>query len=73
MDCKVETKWLCQACVLYTEGDEVTIDLVLLDISPFDVIVGIDWLDKHRVMLDCYLKKVTFQIPSGFHLSFYGE
>ena len=24
-------------------------------------------------MLDCYLKKVTFQIPSGLHLSFYGD
>ena len=24
-------------------------------------------------MLDCYLKKVTFQIPSSLHLSFYGD
>ena len=37
---KVETKWVCHACVLYIGGLEVTMDLVLLDISSFDVIVG---------------------------------
>ena len=24
-------------------------------------------------MLDCYLKKVTYEIPSGLFLSFYGD
>ena len=39
---KVETKWVCQVCVLYIEGHEVTMGLVLLDMSTFDVIVGMD-------------------------------
>ena len=39
---KMEAKWVCNACVLYIEGYEVTIDLVLLDMSTFDVIVGMD-------------------------------
>ena len=25
---KVETKWVCQVCVLYIDGHEVTMDLV---------------------------------------------
>ena len=37
---KVETKWVCHACVLCIGGLEVTIEFVLLDISSFDVIVG---------------------------------
>ena len=41
--------------------------------STFDVIMGIDWLVQHRAMLDCYLKKAIFQIPSDLHLSFYGD
>ena len=41
---KVETKWVYKACVLYIEGHEVRMDLVLLDMSTFDVIVGMDWL-----------------------------
>ena len=48
-------------------------DLILLDMSTFDVIVGMDWLAQHHVVLDCYLKKVIFQIPSDLHLSFYGD
>ena len=39
---KVETKWVCHACVLYIGSLEVTMDQVLLDISSFDVIVGMD-------------------------------
>ena len=39
MGSKVETKWVCRACVLYIEGHEVTMNLVLLYISVFDVIV----------------------------------
>ena len=70
---KVENKWVCQACVLYIEGHEVTMDQILLDMTTFDVIVGMDWLAQHCVVLDCYLKKVTFQIPSGLHLIFYGD
>ena len=70
---KEETKWVCCACVLYIGGLEVTMDLVLLDISSFDVIVGMDWLARHHAMLDCYLKKVTFQTSFGSYLSFYSD
>ena len=70
---KVETKWVCHASVLYIGGVEVIMDLVLLNISSFDVIVGMDWLARHHVVLDCYLKKVTFQTSSGSYLSFYGD
>ena len=41
---KMEAKWVCNACVLYIEGYEVTIDLVLHDMSTFDVIVRMAWL-----------------------------
>ena len=70
---KMEAKWVCDACVLYIEGCEVTIDLVLLDMSAFDIIVGMDWLAQHIAVLDYYLKKVTFQIYSGSYTSFYGD
>ena len=70
---KVETMWVCHACVLYIGGLEVIMDLVLLDISSFDAIVGMDCLTQHHVVLDCYLKKVTFQTSCGSYLSFYGD
>ena len=69
----VETKWVCHACVLYIRGLEITIDLVIIDILSFEVIVGMDWLDRHHAVLDFYLKEVTFQTSSSSYLSFYGD
>ena len=66
----METEWVCNACVLYIEDLEVKINLVLLNISSFDVIMGMDWLVRHYAILDCYLKKVTFQISSSSYFSF---
>ena len=67
---KMEAKWVCNACVLYVGGSDVTIDLVVLHMPAFDAILGMDWLAQHRVVLDCYLKKVTFQISNSSYTSF---
>ena len=29
-------------------------DLVALDMRDFDVVLGMDWLSRHRATLDCY-------------------
>ena len=54
---KMEAKWLCNACVLYVGGSDVTIDLVLLHMPAFDAILGMDWLAQHRVVLDCFFEE----------------
>ena len=56
----MEAKWGCSGCVLNVGGYEVVIDLVLLHMTVFDVIVGMDWLAPHHAVLDCFSKKVTF-------------
>ena len=33
-------------------------DLVALDMRDFDVVLGMDWLSRHRATLDCYKKEV---------------
>ena len=40
------------------EGHEFPTDLVALDMRDFDVVLGIDWLSRHRATLDCYKKEV---------------
>ena len=69
----MEAKWGCSGYVLNVGGYEVVIDLVLLHMTVFDVIVGMDWLAPHHAVLDCFSKKVTFQIGCGSRVSFYAD
>ena len=69
----MEAKWGCSGCVLNVGGYEVVIDLVLLHMTVFDVIVGMDWLAPHHAILDCFSKKVTFRIGCGSRVSFYAD
>ena len=40
-------------------------DLVALDMRDFDVVLGMDWLSRHRATLDCYKKEVKLHIPGN--------
>ena len=39
----------------------------------FDVILGMDLLTKYQAMIDCYKKKVEFQMPTSDKIVFRGE
>ena len=34
-------------------------DLIVLDMTSFDVILGMDWLAKYRASIDCFRRRVT--------------
>ena len=40
------------------EGQEFPADLIALDMRDFDVVLGMDWLSRHRATLDCYKNEV---------------
>ena len=60
-------------CVLEIFGVEFPIDLVLIAMSDVCVIVGMDWLSRFRVVIDCEHQFVTIREPSGGVLTVYGE
>ena len=35
----------------------------MLGIHDFDIVLGMDWLSKHRATLDCYKKEVRLVRP----------
>ena len=41
------------------EGRILLVDLVQLNIQGWDVILGMDWLTRHKVTIDCERKLVT--------------
>ena len=52
---------------------EFEVDLIVLDIHDFDIILGMDWLAKHHVTVDCYRKEVQFSQPGEPEVIFCGE
>ena len=47
--------------------------LIELSFREFDVILGMDWLSRHQVVVDCRMKRVTLRTPSGEEVTFIGE
>ena len=48
-------------------------DLIELSFKEFDVILGMDWLSRHPVMVDCRMKRVTLRTPNEDEVTFIGE
>ena len=56
---RVRIDQICRNCDLEIFGILLTMDLRVMDISDFDVILGMDWLMAHRVVIDCERRRVT--------------
>jgi hypothetical protein len=44
-----------------------------LELKGIDVILGIDWLSKYKVLIDCAKKSVKLTTPDGKELEFITE
>ena len=60
-------------CELEISGILLTMDPRVMDMSEFDVILGIDWLTTHRVVIDCDRRRVTAYILDGTCVTFQGD
>ena len=50
---------ICSGCELQISGILLTVDLRIMDMSEFDVILGMDWLTAYRVVIYCECMRVT--------------
>ena len=48
-------------------------DLIELSFREFDVILGMYWLSRNQVAVDCRMRRVTLRTPSGEEVTFIGE
>ena len=53
-------------------GQEFPANIVVLDMRDFDVVLGMDWLSRHRATLDCYKKEVKLHRPGKLEVKFRG-
>jgi hypothetical protein len=45
-------------------------NLIVLGSKGIDVILGMDWLSKHKVLIDCAKKSIKLTTPEGKEMEF---
>ena len=64
---------ICRGCELEISGTLLTVDMRIMDMSEFDVILGMDWLTAYRVVIDCERRRVTAYTQDGTRVVFQGD
>ena len=64
---------ICRDCELEISEILLKVDLRVMDISDFDVILGLDWLTAHRVIIDCDSRRITAYTRDGIRVTFQGK
>lgn len=56
--------------IVVQKGSDLVINLIMFDMSDFDVILGMNFLSKYRVEINCRNKKVWFSLNNGDKFTF---
>ena len=64
---------ICLGYELEISGTLLTVDLRIMDMSEFDVILGMDWLTAYRVVINCERRRVTAYTQDGTRVVFQGD
>lgn len=55
---------VCKSCPIEIEGWKFVTDLIILEMQDIDIILGMDWLRRHRTRIECYEKQIILR-PVG--------
>jgi hypothetical protein len=58
---------------LKIRGVDFVTNLIVLESKGIDVILGMDWLDKHKVLIDYAKKSIKLTTPDGKEVEFVAE
>ena len=56
---RARIRMIGRGCVLEISRTLLKVDLRIMDMSEFDVILGMDWLTAYKVVIDCGRRRVT--------------
>ena len=60
-------------CSLQINLVEFPAVLIVFPLLELDVILGMDWLTRHRAIVNCFTKEVIFEVPGQDKVIFCGE
>ncbi|XP_021979737.1 uncharacterized protein LOC110875851 [Helianthus annuus] len=69
----IEASHVLLGCKLDLLGQVFNMDLLPVTLGSFDIVIGMDWLSKHRAEILCKEKSVCIPLPSGESLSVLGH
>jgi hypothetical protein len=61
---------LCPKKNLKIKGVDFVTNLIFLESKGIDVILGMDWLSKHKILINCANKSVKLTTPEGKKMEF---
>ena len=64
---------ICRGCELEISGTLLTVDLRIMDMSKFDVILGMDLLTAYRIVIYCERRRVTAYTQDDTRMVFQGD
>ncbi|XP_073133557.1 uncharacterized protein [Henckelia pumila] len=56
---------IIRGCSIQMQGQELHADLIILKMSDFDVIFGMDWLSCYEATIDCKRRTVSLKTKNG--------
>ncbi|XP_024026718.1 uncharacterized protein LOC112093117 [Morus notabilis] len=70
---RVEVTIVCRSCVITIGSEKLKADLIILPMNQFDVVLGMDWLSRYGVIVDCHRMRVTLTTDSEGESGVTGE
>jgi hypothetical protein len=69
----IPARQLCPKVNLKIRGVDFVANLIVLECKGIDVILGMDWLSKYKVLIDCAKKSAKLTTPVGKEMEFVAE
>ena len=66
-------KRVCRSCEVEIADRRFVFDFIVLDMTLFDVILGMNWLIGYRAIIDRVRHRITFCTPEGDCFHFMGD
>ena len=64
---------ICRGCELEISGILLTVDLRIMDMSEFDVILGMDWLTAYKIFINYERRRVIAYTQDDTRVVFQGD
>ncbi|XP_057504722.1 uncharacterized protein LOC130788172 [Actinidia eriantha] len=73
LDGKAPLDRISRGCELVILDRRFEFEFIVLGMSGFDLILGMDWLSTYRATIDCFKRRVRICTPEGGCFEFFGE